>query len=550
MKKQKIKKRYFYAIILVFILLLVTKVGYEKLQRDMQPAVVPVATAAPAEPESISVPVATSEPEATTEPVVTPEPEPTLEPVTTVPPTVVPQETKEEIQGEEIMANALSPLHVEGTSIVNEQGEKVQLRGISTHGIAWFPQYINLDFFKQMHEEWNADVVRLAMYTAENGGYCTDGDKEATKQLIRDGVAYAEEAGMYVIVDWHILSDFNPHTNKAEAMKFFEEMSEEFADKTHVIYEICNEPNGGISWSEIKSYAEEVIGVIREKDADAIILVGTPNWSQMVDQAAKDPITDYENIMYTLHYYAGTHKESLRNTMVQAIKDGLPVFVSEYGICDASGNGALDYDQANKWVETMNSYGVSYVAWNISNKSESSAMFKAECNKISGFNEADLNPSGKWLIEMLTGEATSTLPTHEGVENPNESADRSTPTTMDNTPAPQPSPYTAPVGVTEADLNITTNNNALTVTLKTTDTWSSNGGNYYNCNITLTNTSGNDITGWEIYIDLSGKDFKLDTGWNGDYVSEGNVLKITNKDYNGTVSAGGSVGDIGFIIKM
>ncbi len=542
MKKQKIKGRYFYAIVLMFILLLVTKTGYDKLQGDVHMDEVGTVTEIPGQP--------TAEP---MEMVASATAEPTQEPIvaaSSTAPTEEPGEDKEKVQGEKIMAKTLSKLHVEGTAIVNEQGEKVQLRGISTHGIAWFPQYINQDFFKQMHEEWNADVVRLAMYTAENSGYCTDGDKEATKQLIRDGVAYAEEAGMYVIVDWHILSDFNPHTNKDEAIKFFTEMSEEFADKTHVIYEICNEPNGGVTWSEIKSYAEEVIGVIRQKDEDAIILVGTPNWSQMVDQAAKDPITDYENIMYTLHYYAGTHKESLRNTMVQAIKDGLPVFVSEYGICDASGNGALDYDQANKWVETMNSYGVSYVAWNISNKSESSAMFKADCNKISGFNESDLNPSGKWLIEMLTGESTSTLPTHEGVENSNESADRSTPATMDNAQPTPPSQYTAPIGVTEADLAITTNNSALAVILKTTDTWSSNGGNYYNCSITLSNTSGSDITGWEICIDLSGKDWKLDTGWNGDYVSEGNVLKITNKDYNGTVSAGGSVGDIGFIIKM
>lgn len=544
MKKQKIKERYFYAIVIVFILMMVTKVGYLKLQGDVQESLPAETSVEQSVETSVEVPIATETP-------LTVETEvPTAGPVSTEVPTEAPAESSEEIQGEEIMANGLSKLHVEGTSIVNEQEEKVQLRGISTHGIAWFPQFVNRDFFRQMHEEWNADVVRLAMYTAENSGYCTDGDKEATKQLVKDGIAYAEEAGMYVIVDWHILSDFNPHTNKEEAIKFFREMSEEFADKTHVIYEICNEPNGGVSWAEIKSYAEEVIGVIREKDEDAIILVGTPNWSQMVDQAAADPITDYDNIMYTLHYYAGTHKESLRNTMVKAIEDGLPIFVSEYGICDASGNGALDYDQADKWVETMNSYGVSYVAWNISNKNESSSIFRAECNKISGFNEEDLNPSGKWLIEMLTGDATSALPTHEGVENPNESVDRSTPTTMDDGQQTQPSPYTAPTGVTEADLAITTNNSAFTVTLKTTDTWSSNGGNYYNCSIALSNISGSDITGWEICIDLSGMNWKLDQGWNGEYVSEGNVLKITNKDYNGTVSSGGSVGDIGFILRV
>ncbi len=542
MKKQKIKERYFYAIVIVFILMMVTKIGYLKLQGDVQESLA-VESEAPVESViSTSEPVMTQVPENSVAVEVASEP-----PTETLAPTETSVESSGEVQGEEIMVNGLSKLHVEGTSIVNEQGEKVQLRGISTHGIAWFPQFVNQEFFNQMHEEWNVDVVRLAMYTAEPSGYCTDGDKEATKQLVKDGVKYAEEAGLYVIVDWHILSDFNPHTHKDEAIKFFREMSEEFADKMHVIYEICNEPNGGISWAEIKSYAEEVIGVIREADEDALILVGTPNWSQLVDQAAADPITDYDNIMYTLHYYAGTHKESLRNTMVKAIEDGLPIFVSEYGICDASGNGALDYDQADKWVETMNQYGVSYVAWNISNKNESSSIFKAECNKISGFNEEDLNPSGKWLIEMLTGDPTSALPTHEGVENPNVSVDRSTPAT--NEPTAE-SPYTAPTGVTEADLAITTNNSALTVALKTTDTWSSNGGNYYNCSVSLSNTSGSDITGWEICIDLSGKNWKLDQGWNGEYVSEGNILKITNKDYNGTVTAGGSVGDIGFILRV
>lgn len=533
MKKQKIKERYFYAMVIAFVLLLVTKVGYLKLQGDAQEG--------QSVQTSVEVSVSTEEPSGvTTEPL-------SDEPDVTVAPTETPQESTEDKMGDNNMTEGLSKLHVEGTAIVNEQGEKVQLRGISTHGIAWFPQYINQEFFTQMHDEWNADVVRLAMYTAENSGYCTDGDKDYLKQLMKDGVAYAKEAGMYVIVDWHILADYDPNMNKEEAIAFFTEMAEAFAEESHVIYEICNEPNGGVDWKTIKSYAEEVIGVIRQKDEDAIILVGTPNWSQMVDQAAADPITGYENIMYTLHYYAGTHKESLRNTMVKAIEDGLPVFVSEYGICDASGNGALDYDQADKWVETMNSYGVSYIAWNISNKNESSAMFKPDCNKMSGFNEEDLNPSGKWIIEMLTGENTSTLPTHEGVENPNESMDRSTPAT--NEPVAE-SPYTAPTGVTEADLSITTNNSALSVTLKTTDTWSSNGGNYYNCTITINNTSGSDITGWEICIDLSGKDWKLDNGWNGDYVSEGNVLKITNKDYNGTVPANGSVGDVGFIIQM
>jgi len=120
-----------------------------------------------------------------------------------------------------------------------------------------------------------------------------------------------------------------------------------------------------------------------------------------VDQAAAEPITDYDNIMYALHFYAATHTDSLRNTMVSAANAGLPIFVSEYGICDASGNGAIDEYQADQWINTMDEYGISYVAWNLSNKEETSAILSGKCSKTSDFIENDLSASGKWLYRML-----------------------------------------------------------------------------------------------------------------------------------------------------
>jgi len=292
-------------------------------------------------------------------------------------------------------------LQVIGNRLCDQYGDKVYLHGLSTHGIAWFPDYINEAAFKEFRYEWNANVIRLAMYTAEYGGYCSGGNKEQLKQLIRNGVEYATKNDMYVIVDWHILSDCNPHTNKSEAINFFREMSREFANHNNVLYEICNEPNGGTSWKDIKSYAEEVIPVIRENDKDAIIIVGTPNWCQYIGDAAADPITKYDNIMYAVHFYAATHTDWLRNDMVKAVNSGLPVFVTEYGICDASGNGAIDEYQANEWIRVMNENAISYCGWNISNKNETSAIFKSSCNKTSGWTEEDLSASGKWMYEML-----------------------------------------------------------------------------------------------------------------------------------------------------
>lgn len=293
------------------------------------------------------------------------------------------------------------PLHVEGSRLADSDGNPVQLRGVSTHGLAWYPKYVNRKLFKQLADKWNANVVRLAMYTEEYGGYCSGGDRKALRKLVRKGVNYATEAGLYVIIDWHILSDGNPLKHQDEAVKFFKTMSKDYADHTNVIYEICNEPNGGTSWSDIKKYAEKVIPVIRKNSPDALIIVGTPNWSQLVNEAAADPITGYDNIVYAMHFYAATHKDWLRSELVKAAEAGLPLFVSEFGICDASGNGAIDKASANKWIKTLDKYGISYVCWNLSNKNESSSLISSSCTKTRSFKKSDLSEEGKWLYRLL-----------------------------------------------------------------------------------------------------------------------------------------------------
>ena len=328
---------------------------------------------------------------------------------TSVPETVEAQPAETEPPSSEALSvDASTPygqhgaLHVENGKLTDADGNTVQLYGMSTHGIAWFPQYINYDSFRTLRDDWNTNCIRLAMYTAEYGGYCAGGDKEQLKQLVRDGVSYATELGMYVIVDWHILSDCDPNQNKDEAIAFFREMAEVFADNDNVLYEICNEPNGGTSWDSIKSYAEEVIPVIRAQKPDAVILVGTPTWSQEIDKAAASPLDD-SNVMYTLHFYAGTHKDDLRNRLETCVQNGLPVFVSEFGMCDASGNGANDFVSTTKWLDLLNKYQISFCCWNLANKDESSSVFKASSTALSDWTDDDFNESGRWIRDYFRG---------------------------------------------------------------------------------------------------------------------------------------------------
>lgn len=328
---------------------------------------------------------------------------------TSVPETVEAQPAETEPPSSEALSvDASTPygqhgaLHVENGKLTDENGNTVQLYGMSTHGIAWFPQYINYDSLRTLRDDWNTNCIRLAMYTAEYGGYCAGGDKEQLKQLVKDGVSYATELGMYVIVDWHILSDCDPNQNKDEAIAFFREMAEVFANNDNVLYEICNEPNGGTSWDSIKSYAEEVIPVIRAQKPNAVILVGTPTWSQEIDKAAASPLDD-SNVMYTLHFYAGTHKDDLRNRLETCVQNGLPVFVSEFGMCDASGNGANDFVSTTKWLDLLNKYQISFCCWNLANKDESSSVFKASSTALSDWTDDDFNESGRWIRDYFRG---------------------------------------------------------------------------------------------------------------------------------------------------
>lgn len=288
--------------------------------------------------------------------------------------------------------------------LVDHNGEIVQLRGYSTHGLSWYPEYVNRDFFQFMKENWHIDIIRLAMYTDEENGYCVGGleNRKKLREVIDRGVKAATELGLYVIIDWHILKDSNPLTNMEESILFFHEMAEKYHAYGNVFYEICNEPNINCVWPDVRRYAERIIPVIREKDRNAVILIGTPTWSQDVDEALKEPVRGFGNIMYVLHFYADTHRDALRQKFENAAIAKLPLFVTEFGICDASGTGDGNEEQAMLWMDLMDKYQVSYLMWNLSNRDESSASFIPTCTKLTDFTEEDLNPSAKWYIDFLS----------------------------------------------------------------------------------------------------------------------------------------------------
>lgn len=313
-------------------------------------------------------------------------------------------------------------LSVSGTNLVDASGNPVQLRGVSLHGIQHtngrttaFKDYVNLASFQILRDEWGVNLIRIPVYT-EEGGYCRGG-AAGMDVTIQNAVNYATQLGMYVIIDWHILSDGNPWNHQSEAYNFFNNYSAKYAGYGNVLYEICNEPNG-VNWGTIKSYAESIIPVIRSHDSNAIIIVGTPNWSQYLDEVSYNPIQGYNNIMYTLHFYAASqwHKDALRNRVTIAHNNGLPIFCTEFGICDETGNGSYDFDSAATWMNLLKNYNISYCCWSLSNKNESASMFVSSCTKVNGWTNADLNTTGAWYINytrpLYEEEMANTSPTY------------------------------------------------------------------------------------------------------------------------------------------
>ena len=289
-------------------------------------------------------------------------------------------------------------ISVNGADLVDQNKEKFQLIGLSTHGLQWFGKYVNKSTFAAVKNAYGINVIRLALTTSE-GGYCDNPAKrEELYNLVVQGVKYATEVGLYVIIDWHMVgaedpNDKNPLYYKNEAIDFFSRISKEFKDYDNVLYEIMNEPNGPTTWKQCKEYANLVIPKIRE-NTDAIILVGNPNWTSNLNVVMSDPLEGYENIMYTYHFYAADHKN--RYQVENAYNKGFPVFISEHGGMESSGDGAIDYVSINEWYKLLDKYNISYVAWNLSNSVCSSSIIKNGNPTLIDFSDENLTEWGQW----------------------------------------------------------------------------------------------------------------------------------------------------------
>jgi len=286
-------------------------------------------------------------------------------------------------------------IKVQGNIIIDKNGQPVQLRGMSLFWSQWMGKYYTPETVKWLKDDWRCTMVRAAMAIEEGDGYLKNPELEKQKVITVVDAAIAQ--GLYVIINWH---DHHAERNVTQAKAFFSEMAQKYGDKPNVIYEIYNEPLD-VSWKDvIKPYAEAVIQAIRQHDPDNIVVVGTRKWSQEVDEAASNPIAG-GNIAYTLHYYAATHKQWLRDNASSALKKGVALMVTEFGTCEASGDGFLDVTESKAWWKFLDDNKISWANWSIADKVEGTAALKPGASPTGGWTESQITPSGKLVREEL-----------------------------------------------------------------------------------------------------------------------------------------------------
>ena len=284
-------------------------------------------------------------------------------------------------------------LQVKGAQLCDAAGRPVVLRGVSLGWHNLWPRFYNKKVVQTLKQDWKCSVIRAAMGVMIEDNYLEN--PEFAMQCMTPVIEAAIKQNVYVIIDWH-----SHEMRTAEAKEFFGRMAQKYGKYPHVIYEIYNEPVED-TWAGLKNYATEVIGEIRRWDPDNIVLVGCPHWDQDIHLVAQSPLEGVTNVMYTVHFYAATHGDTLRERTEAAVRGGLPVFISESGATEASGDGRIDAESENRWIEMCERLGVSWVCWSISDKNESCSMLLPRATATGPWGDDVVKEYGRIVKQLL-----------------------------------------------------------------------------------------------------------------------------------------------------
>nr|BAF57456.1 putative glycosyl hydrolase family5 [uncultured symbiotic protist of Cryptocercus punctulatus] len=277
-------------------------------------------------------------------------------------------------------------LQVINNKLCDASGNPIILRGVGFAWHNWWPEFYTSAKVGEIKTVFHANVVRAAIAYDKEGGLQSNPTR--AYDLLYAVIDGAIAQGIYVIVDWQVFQIF-----ESAAVDFFTKVATKYKGVPNILYEILNEPESD-GWPAIKRYALTVIKVIRAIDPEnPVIIVGTPSWDQYIEQAAADPITEYKNILYSLHIYVGTHPDSYRTNARNSLSK-IGIFATEMGAMNADGDGPLNREKFNQWISFYEEVGISYLAWALQTGSIS-------CGLTNSVTISDLTEWGKLFRDTI-----------------------------------------------------------------------------------------------------------------------------------------------------
>jgi hypothetical protein len=279
-------------------------------------------------------------------------------------------------------AQSLPALRVDGNRIVDPEGRTVVLRGVSSSDPDKLARDGHWDrAYFQEAAAWGATVIRFPIHPRawrERG-------EAATLALLDQGVAWAAEAGLYVILDWHSIGNLRTEvfqdpmyeTSWGETTRFWRTVSARYAtNPTVAFYELFNEPTsyrgtlGRLTWHEHREMMEELIHIVRANDPASIPLVAGPDWAYDLTGVREDPVRA-EGIAYVAHPYPQKRTPPWEPKWEEAwgfVAETYPVVATEFGFMSADGPGAhipviADETYGRAIVDFFEARGISWLAW-------------------------------------------------------------------------------------------------------------------------------------------------------------------------------------------
>jgi endoglucanase len=276
----------------------------------------------------------------------------------------------------------LKQIKVRGNNFITDEDKPFIFRGLNTSDPERMAKigHWNKAYFEEM-KNWGANIARLPIHPTAWRRL----GKEKYLALLDEGVNWAKELGIYIIIDWHSIGNLrtemyqsdNYDTTQKETFDFWRTMAKHFKGNTTVaFFELFNEPTtyngqlGTCTWAEWKKLNEEMIDIIRAHGNTAIPLVAGFNWAYDLTDIANDPLS-MEGIAYVSHPYPMKRKAPWPEQWTKDwgfVKTKYPLILTEIGFCGAEEKGAhIPVISDESYGEAMTKYcdekGISWVVW-------------------------------------------------------------------------------------------------------------------------------------------------------------------------------------------